>query len=125
MSNGAWVLVVIGLNGNPDSSMYPTEAACQDARSIALTGLTVAGVQADEEVKKEKHKQWYVDHRPRPPKGIAERAILKAASGGLNYHNSHMSYHVTSDGLIQDDPPVETTPIAKVQSAQCLAPKGD
>lgn len=115
-----WTLIVITLNGAPHSSSYPTGQACHDAMSISLTGMTVSEFQKTEASKKEVDGQWYMTHPPHAPSGLAQRAIAKAAAGGLTYHNSKMPYHVTENGLIQDDPPATLVEPPRVKSARCI-----
>lgn len=116
---GLWVLLTITGGGNTSTATLPTREACEDAASIALTGMTVAEKKkADADyaaAEKKRRDDWYAAHPPREPKTDDERKAVKEeaelrkkgfVSGGWSTcGGACQSAHYTDDLKIQEDPP--------------------
>lgn len=81
VKNNTWSLVTVAESGSINiSTGYTTKRLCEQARSIALTGMTLEEIAAktneDAQLREQNHQQWLKDHPPRPPKNREEFDIL-------------------------------------------------
>lgn len=108
MTEQKYVLVVVTNGGIVSSSVYPSLYAAQQAKSIALTGMTIEDKRAHDMDREAARKEWYATHPPRSPKNDDERRMVqsRALSGiRVSLGSNHNGVTVTADGLIQEHPP--------------------
>jgi hypothetical protein len=72
-----WILLTVTPEGITSTASLPTKAACEDAKSLILTGMTVAEKMASDKKEEDRLKQWYRDHKPREPISDDERKLVK------------------------------------------------
>jgi hypothetical protein len=129
-----FTLIVITHGGNVDVSEFRTEALCLDAKSLALTGYTVAEkAEVDkkrEQAQREAEAGWLVAHPPRAPSTPEEIvAVAKAQSNGwpefIGSSEIDSQLVARTDGFIYTERylPAEMYTISDgdVKEARCIA----
>lgn len=85
-----WILISVTSGGAVhETSSFPSRALCEDALSIAKTGLTVTEKKAaDDNTAREGRRleeAWRSAHPPRPPRNELERQLVnRGCSGNLS-----------------------------------------
>lgn len=125
----AFILIAVTYGGNVSSSGYPTLNACHEAKSIATTGLTIEANQAAADKADAARKAFYAAHPPRQPHTDGERSDV-SYPGMMTWGLGGIGYSVTSEHLIQDEPPTNGAVITfqdgnTIKYAACVPAGGD
>lgn len=91
------------------SEGFPNQRACDEAKSIALTGMTIEQNAAEDaayvKMEKDRADSWREAHPPRQPTTPADRQIIEDAKNGIVHGGSTRPYStVGKDGFIYDWP---------------------
>ena len=91
-----WTLITVTNGGAVHESQHATKETCEQARSVALTGMTIEGNKAADEAYAAYLKKFEDDHPWRDPKDDNERRLVK--SGGSGSVSWGGSYYILYDG---------------------------
>lgn len=103
LAAAAWLLFTVTGSGNVSTAGFPTKALCEDGARLALTGHTVAENKEIEAKNERDLEAWHAAHPPRAPKTEMEKELVK--DRGVYGDSSGVCMSVTTDGLVQDEPP--------------------
>lgn len=102
-----YTLITVTYGGSvAHSGGYDTLHMCEEARSLATTGMTIEAKKASDDAYKvardKEYAEWRATHPSREPKNDSERSLVK--SGIISWGGSAGGGHTCDDGKICDDP---------------------
>jgi hypothetical protein len=100
-----WTLITVTNGGKVNESQHATKESCEQARSIALTGMTVEENKAADQVYADYLKKYEEDHPWRDPKDDNERQILKSGgSGSVSWGGPYQLSYDSATGKVREYP---------------------
>lgn len=96
-----YILVCISHGGKVSSSTYDSRYAADNARSIALTGMTLEEVAERRQFHANERKEWERSHPWRKPETAWERDFVKRGAGSLSMMPG--GAWSSKDGMIRED----------------------
>lgn len=89
-----WTLITVTNGGEVHESRHATKESCEQAKSIALTGMTIEENKAADEAYAAYLRKWDDDHPWRDPKDDNERMLAKSV-GSVSWGGP---YSLSGDG---------------------------
>lgn len=87
-----WSLITVTNGGSVNiSAGYPTKSLCEEAKSIALTGMTIEQNNEADAVYEKAQADWEASHPWREPKNKSEAALSKFIGSSSNGYNTLIS----------------------------------
>jgi hypothetical protein len=100
-----WTLITVTGNGQVHESSHATKELCEQARSVALTGMTIEENAAADEAYAQYLKKWDEDHPWRDPRDDYERSILKGGGhGSCSWGGPYSLAYDSSTGKVREYP---------------------
>lgn len=91
-----WTLITVTNGGQVSESRHATKESCEQAKSIAVTGMTIEENKAADDAHARYLKKWDEDHPWRDPKNEDERQLVK--DGGFGSMSWGGPYGIAYDG---------------------------
>jgi len=132
MENLIWALIVVSGSANVSlSTGYPSKALCEDAISIARTGMTLAEKKAHDEAERDRRakelKAYQDAHPARATKPSDKKECFDNTSGDRGYGSSAAFCVMESDGMTrfyQNNSvwsySISTSPDREIKYAKCV-----
>lgn len=100
-----WTLITVTFGGVVSESQHATKESCEQAQSIALTGMTIEENKAADEAYAAYLKKYEEDHPWRDPKDDNERGILKSGGGGsVSWGGPYNLIYDSKTGKVREQP---------------------
>lgn len=100
-----WTLITVTNGGQVQESQHATKRLCEEAKSIALTGMTIEENEAADRAYAEWLQKWDEEHPWRDPKDDTERRLLeRGVSGSVSWGGPHGLSYNGSTGKVREYP---------------------
>jgi hypothetical protein len=100
-----WTLITVTNGGNVNESRHATKRLCEEARSIALTGMTIEENEVADRAYADWLKKWDEEHPWRDPKDEWERKLVAGGgSGSVSFGGPYSLSYDGSTGKVREHP---------------------
>jgi hypothetical protein len=97
-----WTLITVTNGGAVSESQHATKETCEQAKSVALTGMTIEENKAADDAYAAYLKKFAEDHPWRAPKNDSERSLAK--SGGSMSWGGPFDMQGDGKGMVRESP---------------------